>query len=342
MDKEKDERKIVYFPNVASKLAEKGMAALKEKKIQQAHEHFSQLLEIDPDHPQGHFGLVLSLVELGELTEASDRCEKMMQQGIGDYYDIFQVYISILVQLGKYQKVVTMIEAVLEEHQLPSNIAESLYQLLHFSRKMTGYDVASDDKHNDVQDEDPDMLIDYLESEQTEKQWLAIQKLSNVSEEIAIPAYLAYINATGKDPLLKSLVLQVLREKKLDQEVTIHKFGREISVNPSELTDIFIQEFSLSVKKKLSDHVEQENPVLFEMCMQIWWHYLFAISPFEAEPKNSSVWAAAVHIVASDINGESYTSQQIGSIYGVKPSEFEVPADRIKRIENQPFYRPFE
>lgn len=342
MDKEKEERKIVYFPNVAGKLADKGMAALKEKKVKQAHEHFSQLLEIDPEHPQGHFGLVLSLVEMGELTEASERCETMMQQGIGEYYDIFQVYISILVQLGKYQRVVTMIEAVLQENQLPSNIAESLYQLLHFSRKMTSYDIAEDEQYDAVHEEDAEMLINYLESEKTEKQWLAIQKLSNVSEEKSIPAYLTYINATGKDPLLKSLVLQVLREKKLDQEVTIHKFGREITINPSTMTDIFAQEFSLDVKKKLSDYVEQENPVLFEMCMQIWWHYLFAISPFEPEPKNSSVWAAAVHKVASDINGESYTNQEISNLYGVKSSEFEVPANRIKRIENQPFYRPFE
>ncbi|MFK3958223.1 tetratricopeptide repeat protein [Guptibacillus hwajinpoensis] len=342
MDKEKHERKIVYFPNVAGKLVEKGMAALKAKEIKEAHKHFSQLLEIEPDHPQGNFGMVLSLVEMGDLKEASERCETMMQQGIGDYYDIFQVYISILVQLGKYQKVVTMIEAVLQENQLPSNIAESLYQLLHFSRQMTSYDIDSDDEFETVQEEDADKLIAYLESDKTEKQWLAIQKLSAVNEKKSIPVYLTYLNATDKDPLLKSLVLQVLREKELNQEVIVHKFGREITVNPSELKDIFLQDFSLSVKSKLSHVVEQKNPALFEMCMQIWWHYLFAISPFEAEPSNSAVWAAAVHKVASEMNGEDLLNEELSDYYEVKPSEFEVAANRIMNIENQPFYRPFE
>ena len=342
MDKEKHERKIVYFPNVAGKLVEKGMAALKAKEIKDAHEHFSQLLEIEPDHPQGHFGMVLSLVELGELIEASERCEIMMQQGIGDYYDIFQVYISILVQLGKYQKVVTMIEAVLQENQLPSNIAESLYQLLHFSRQMTSYDLDPQHEDDAITEEDADKMIDYLESDKTEKQWLAIQKLSTVNEEKSIPVYLTYLNATDKDPLLKSLVLQVLREKELDQEVVVHKFGREIIVNPSQLKDIFLQDFSLSVKSMLSDVVEQENPVLFDMCMQIWWHYLFAISPFEAEPPNSAIWAAAVHKVASDLNGEMISTDELREYYHVKPAEFEVAANRIMNIENQPFYRPFE
>ncbi|WP_347549386.1 tetratricopeptide repeat protein [Pseudalkalibacillus hwajinpoensis] len=342
MDKEKHERKVVYFPNVAGKLVEKGMAALKAKEIKDAHEHFSQLLEIEPDHPQGHFGMVLSLVEMGELNEASERCETMMQQGIGDYYDIFQVYISILVQLGKYQKVVTMIEVVLQENQLPSSVAESLYQLLHFSRQMTSYDIDHHDDDGPIHEEDVEKLIEFLESDKTEKQWLAIQKLSSVNEEKSIPVYLTYLNATDKDPLLKSLVLQVLMEKELDQEVTVHKFGREIHVNPSKLEDIFLQEFSLSVKKKLSDIVEQENPVLFEMCMQIWWHYLFAISPFEAEPANSSIWAAAVHKVASGLNGEEMTYQELGDYYEVKPADFEVAANRIMNIEKQPFYRPFD
>ncbi|NNC27315.1 hypothetical protein HKX42_10560, partial [Salinisphaera sp. USBA-960] len=115
-----------------------------------------------------------------------------------------------------------------------------------------------------------------------------------------------------------------------------------IKVNPATLQDIFLQDFSLSVKSKLSDVVEQGNPALFEMCMQIWWHYLFAISPFEAEPSNSSVWAAAVHKVASEMNGEDVTNEDLRMYYEVKPSEFEVAANRIMNIENQPFYRPFE
>ncbi|MFP3359951.1 hypothetical protein R0K17_21780, partial [Planococcus sp. SIMBA_143] len=96
----------------------------------------------------------------------------------------------------------------LQENQLPPHIAESLYQLLHFSRQMTSYDLDSEADYDAGHEEDVDKLIDYLESDKTEKQWLAIQKLSTVDEQKSLPVYLTYLNATNKDPLLKSLVLQ--------------------------------------------------------------------------------------------------------------------------------------
>lgn len=56
------------------------------------------------------------------------------------YFTVLQVYMTILIQLKKYEEVKSTIEAVLEENQLPAESAEQFYKLLDFSRKMTDPD----------------------------------------------------------------------------------------------------------------------------------------------------------------------------------------------------------
>ncbi|TLS39207.1 tetratricopeptide repeat protein [Pseudalkalibacillus caeni] len=342
MDNNNDQEKgkVLYFPNLTQKLVEKGMAALKDKKYEEAYEHFNQLLEISPDHPQGHFGQVLCLVEFGRLTEAAERCEKMLNQDIGEYFDVMQVYISILVQLGKYQKVVTMIEAVLQENKMPPNIAESFYQLLHFSRKMTSYDFEDELIQDDEKGQDLQQLETYLQSEETEKQCIAIQKLSKSNDPLAYELYKEYLKDSGKDPLLKSMILQILREKNIDDNIMIHKFGKDLIINPSRLVDIFKQEFSVSVKEELASKVEHNNPTLYEMCIQVWWHYLFAITPFDADPPVKELWAAAIQKVGSEINGIEVIDEEIAEEYGIKVNELREAAGKIDRIEKQAFIDP--
>ncbi len=84
--------------------------------------------------------MAICFLELGELEEAESVCEKMLKEGYGHYFTVLQVYMTILIQLKKYEEVKSTIEAVLEENQLPAESAEQFYKLLDFSRKMTDPD----------------------------------------------------------------------------------------------------------------------------------------------------------------------------------------------------------
>src|SRR5690554_4819339 len=124
---------LILFPGLVTKLVEKGMASLKEKRYYDALNFFQQSTELEPSHDQARYGLVITNIELNRLEEAKEHCESMLREGIGSYYEILQVYVSLLVQLGDYKKVETLLEGVIQEEKLPHQMAESFYQLLDFA-----------------------------------------------------------------------------------------------------------------------------------------------------------------------------------------------------------------
>lgn len=327
--------KVVLFPGLVEKLVAKGMDALKEKKFPKACTFFEQALEIEPDHPQGRFGVALSLIEQSRLDEAKKVTEKMLKEDIGSYYDILQVHISLLVQLGQYDEVVSMLEGIIAEEKLPANLAESFYQLLHFSRQMEedGAKIEIDEDLNQA----PEELIHMLHFGAREKQLLAIQMLAKMSTIVFINAMKEFLINAQYDPVLKSIALQLLKEKNVDEEISIHKFGKEISLNITDLEDVFHEKFGKNTLEILAVHLENDNPSLFEMVSQTWWHYLFAIYPISPKPLDPSLWAAAIHRVGAEVIGIDWDDFELASQYEVVVDEMVACSAEIMKIEKETY-----
>lgn len=328
-----DRSNVVHFPNLSHKLVEKGMEALKNKHYRVSLRFFEQLLEMDPGHQQANLGKTINLVELGRLEEATHLCEKMLKEDIGDYFDVLQIYISILVQLGKYKKVVTMLEVVLEEDKLPPSLAESFYQLLEFSRKMC----ISQDVEEDVRSlrvEEPIERLADLESQNVEKQLVAIRQLGQKPRGESLSALKKFLRDENKHPILKSIILKMFVKHNVDETIYVHKFSKTVAVNPSLLKDRSDHVFSQNVQKQLSEVIEVNNPTLFHLCLQIWGHYRFAIYPLHPEPSNEFVWAAGLHYMGSQSLGLELPISTLAQTYAIKEEEILFAARKILTIEN--------
>ncbi|QOY33994.1 tetratricopeptide repeat protein [Anaerobacillus isosaccharinicus] len=334
-EQKKLQENVVLFPGVVEKLVGKGMEALKEKKFSDALSFFEQALEIDPDHPQGRFGVALSLIEQSRLDEAKAVTEKMLKEDIGSYYDILQVHISLLVQLGQYDDVVAMLEGIMGEEKLPANLAESFYHLLHFSRQMV-----DDGPLIDVTEEiqvPPEDLVHMLNTGVPEKQWLAIQMLGKLPGQVFFEAITQFLKTEEHDPVLKSMVLQLLKEKNIEEKVEIHKFGKIIIKNVSDLENVFHEKFGKDTLVLVSEHLESENPSLYEMISHVWWHYLFALYPISPEPLNTKLWAAAIHKIGGEMTGMDIDELQIAKQYHVDLEEMLQCSLKIMEIEQGAF-----
>lgn len=336
-EQQNNNEKVVLFPGVVEKLVAKGMEALKGKLFSEAHTYFQQSLQIEPDHPQGRFGLALSLIEQSRLEEAKEVTEKMLKEDIGNYYDILQVHISLLVQLGNYEEVVILLEAIIAEEKLPAKLAESLYHLLHFSRQMIGNDTKIEMEKGLT--EVPNELLHMLHSGSLENQWLAIQMLGKMSDDIFMEAVCNFLKDNQQDPVLKSIILQLMKEKKLKSIVEVSKFGRVLSINIENLEDVFHEKFGKDALSIVASKIENENPSLYEVISQICWHYLFAIYPLSPEPLNASLWAAALHKVGIDMAGfeEDFDELEIAHQYNVDVDEMLSCANKVIEIEQQAF-----
>lgn len=333
-DKNNEEAKIIPFPNLSDKLAEKGMEALQQKQFENSLQYFEQLLDLEPKHFQANFGKAISLVELGMLEEAAYLCEQMLKEGIGEYFEVLQVYASILVQLEKYETIVNTLEVVIQEEKLPPNAAEYFYQLLEFSRKM----VEANNKERAIHsltDSELKELNEALHGDQIEKQLFAINNLSRKPDKQSLNLLKNYLKDEEKDPVLKSIILQKLAEQNINEKIKIHKFSKEITVNPSNIKNTYEAPFSQHVIKLLGEKIENENPSLYDISLQIWSHYLFSLYPFKPNPLNENLWAAAVHFVSCRLNGFVVDPTEVSKKYNVENEQLMKCVHKIFEMEKQ-------
>lgn len=311
---------IIRFPNLTGRLLEKGMDSLKNRQYDESLSCFEQLLHSDPMHAQGNLGLVLSLVELGRLQEAKTRCDRMLKEGIGEYYDVLQIYLSILVQLSEYITVVSVIEAVLEEQKIPADKAETFYQLLQFSRKVIEQEGVPEVKINPeetVSRENPDFRIlkDMLQSERADSQWMAVQQLKKLGPELTVPLFESFLLDESKHSAVKSLILQYLKENEIYKIVKLEKYGQVKEVSIQELKDWNEHPFYKEVKALIQDELEQENPSLLDIALAVWKDYTLALYPFVPQPENKLLWFEASVIAASVLCGmEEYAENEDAEI----------------------------
>ncbi len=315
------------------------MSALKQKKFNESLNYFKQLIEMEPEHPQGNVGVVLSLVELGQLEEAKEKCDEILKKDIGDYYDVLQIYISILIQLGDYEEVVEILEAVIQEQSLPAQMAENFYQLLYFSRKMAEDDTEEhtedffEKKAEVISEAELKSLTTQLQSSDSKLQWKAVQSIEAVKHPVIKEELKKYLTYPDANPSLKTIVLQMMKDENISESVEIHKFGKKITIQTSELLDIPEGQFYRLVKKIVVHQLEQENPTLLEMAVQIWDHYLFMIYPFQPDPLNEQLWATAVLEVAHRLNGIEFDRNELQQAFSLDLDTVKEAAEKIFEIE---------
>ncbi|MFA9558641.1 tetratricopeptide repeat protein [Evansella sp. AB-rgal1] len=340
-----DDNNVILFPGLVSKLIEKGMSSLKEKKFYDALQYFQESTELEPTHPQARYGLVITNIELNRLTEAKKHCESMLREGIGQYYEVLQVYVSILIQLGDYQEVEVLLETVISEEKLPAKMAESFYQLLNFSRQMTKPSVENEEEPNFEETLEEvgkkEEWLHLLEQGELDQQWGAIQKLSQINSKDVEKAYKSFLLGDG-NPVLKSYILQMLKELNIKGTIEVHKFGETFTVDVDSLEDVFHEQFGTNVIKKLDEELGQDSPSLFEMVQQVWWHFLFALYPKAPKPTNESIWAASLHMLGTILMNDPQEVHEIAERYLVSEEEVTKAVQQMKEIESHLFMNSSE
>lgn len=294
------DKNVVYFPKLKERLVDKGMHALQIKDYHEAISFFEQLVEIDPEHPQGNIGMVLCLIELKSLTEAKERCEMILKQDIGDYFDTVQIYISILIQLGEYTKSKELIEVLFQEERVPPHLRENFEQILQFSEKMV-LNIEKDE--NRINSHEMKEIAAKLESNNREEQLAAIQEISHTDVVSLLSHIEKYLINPTADPINKTILLTIIKERSLVRKLDIHKFGKQIEIDIDALTDPFNHPFNIRVLNIVSDQLEQENPTLFELVKQLWWNYILSIYPSLPEPLDEKLWSFAILSAGYVLNG---------------------------------------
>ncbi|MBD8068877.1 tetratricopeptide repeat protein [Bacillus sp. PS06] len=342
-DKIHKEATVIQFPNLKERLIEKGLQSLKSKNYKDALSLLLQAQELAGEHDEIDLGIVLCLLELGELEEAKQRCKLMLHQDIGDYFNVLQVYLTILIQLRQYQEVKETIEAVLEEDQVPPQYAESFYQLLELSKKM----IHSGDELYKLEEESEEPITYtlseriqeiLLERDDRNEQAAFIHSIKEYSLHKDLELLKEFVSHPNKDPMMKTLLLQILMDQKVNEEIAVEKFGQVLHVIPATMGDILSDEYSMSVLRHLEDQLGNENPTLFEVTKEIWMRVLFVLFPFVPTEDSPSIWAAALHLYGYELHGIEIENAELEESYGVNVFQLKHVINKIQKIEEITYF----
>ena len=98
-----------------------------------------QAIQLDPFNSDSQMGLLLAYFDAGMVDKAKQLVGKMLFEGIGDYFEVMNLYLMLLVQVHKYDEVVSVLEELFVSEKIPKEQFENFNRLLHFSRRMLRY-----------------------------------------------------------------------------------------------------------------------------------------------------------------------------------------------------------
>lgn len=257
----------------------------------------------------------------------------MLLKGIGDYFQMVDLYLTVLIQLHQYQEIVTTIEALLDEREIPPDKHDHFLTLLQFSRRM-------------AESHEPQEEADWEEDQDSQVSELNLLSNDNINEKLLLIANLTdknirpyldeltdYLKFKEGHPFLKTLVLNLLKEQEIAQELIVEKFAISEKVVPAQLPEVREQLKMLEVKGLLAEQLENKNPGLFQNTLNMVERTFFISYPIELEPKSAESWAAAFDMLGREYMGMDPEISKIAGKYGAEISDLEKAREQIETIE---------
>lgn len=293
------DQKVIPFPNLGRRLLEKGLEYLQDKQFQQAVPLFEEALQMNNGDKDTYLGLLIAYFEVGRLDEAKQLAKEMLETGIGDYFEILDLYMMILIQLHHYEELKLLLEVLFEEREIPFEKREHLSQILELSRKMTTSDEKSDRDYVEISE--PITL--FTGELDLNEQMLIVAKLANENIRQYIQEVKEYLLSEKGHPFIKTMLLNILKEQEYNQEITVSKLDRQWTGIPIELPSLQSHPFMNEMINTLSNQIESENPSLFEHAKQMVERCFFILYPLDIENDDPIVWSTAFQFVVSNYFG---------------------------------------
>ncbi|MEI5905643.1 tetratricopeptide repeat protein [Bacillus spongiae] len=317
---------VVYFPHIKERLMEKGLDSLQQKKYKESAELLKEALQLGYDQPELYMALILALYESGQYDQARLYCKNLLQEGKGDYYEVIELYIMILIQLNEHEEVVLMLNALFEEQNVPLHKEDHFKQLLSISQKIVSGEQLKTAQEEQVQEEKGKLPL-FSGSFQEQ-----LVRIGELAERNIVPfrnELISYLSEEKAHPILQTMVLNVLREHQVNEEVQVVKLGESKKVNPANLTDVFDSSFYKQLLFFAEEMVEQQNPTLFELMKDVIDRHSFLMYPFPVLLPLEEV-AFAYYVYASELIGEN---GNIGEHTNVSEEVLSTHLRRIRELE---------
>ncbi|MBM7584869.1 tetratricopeptide (TPR) repeat protein [Bacillus pakistanensis] len=284
---------IIYFPGLKDRLFEKGLHALENQLLDEAIVLLNQAYEIDPNNGEVATAYTLSLYENRNYEEAKDICKQMLHSGLGDYFEVVDLYLMILIQLNEHREVIETIHALFEEKEVPFEKEDHFRKLLSFSEKVLKGKTDESMKEEFIHK--PSSEVPYLlKGKSLEEQTLILAQLVHQNIHPFLTELIDMLKDDHTHPFLKTMIFNVLREHGYDKDIKVSKFKMSYIGSPTPFKDVFETQFFNRVTAVIEDHLHSLNPTLGEQMIELLKRHCFLLYPFEIEKPYETVGLAYI------------------------------------------------
>lgn len=311
------------FPQTKERLIEAAFTALEAKQYKEALRFLRAAEQLGDGSFPIRLGLAVCCYELGDYDEAEWRLAALLDEQPNNG-ELLQMYVALLLQTNRYREAETFIRSALRRQTLPVSLREQLRQLLRFSEKMNVRPLPPAEWKR---------VKRLLESEDIAEQMQLIKQLEKEDIAPVLSLLSQYLSEPKKSPIAKTMLLRLLTVKQIDETVTVEKFGQRIDVVPSALNEQAETEFASTLLRLLEQRLTAESPSLYETAAEIWLRYAYILYPFPPEPADADVWLAALHWMASRLQGMDADMSMLAARYGVAVEEMAKLCKKLNEIE---------
>lgn len=270
---ENSKGEIVLFPKWREKLREKGLEAVRHQQYEEAIESLEPLFHYREADDEVITGLLISWVGTGEYVQAEEVCLNRMKVSESAYFQYLHIYITILFHEGKYRELMTLVEEVLEQEDLPGEVRTQLWQM---------YNVSKDIEDSHQKEEQEYLMEEWQEAingQQIEKQYSILMKLKSFDPAPLMETFRGYLTDEETHPVIKTAIILWFQSHGVEESTSIHKFGKTISIVPVEIGSPSTHYIVKHLELRLT-HIEQEHPIMYDIIVTMLHRYIYIRYPF--------------------------------------------------------------
>lgn len=282
---------IILFPGTRDKLLRQMENELKNGNFINALNITDELLTNQFHCKNVYVTRLNCLIQLKQLDEAEQLCEHLMESAKNFYEHYFEYYLFILFELNKFH---ILMEAYEKANKMISVRSEHREQLDTF------YKLAI--QMNDVEINKWSQQLEQARKEQNYVlQWQIINKLQQINNN-PNKWLISLLEEEKVHPVVKTKIIMWLKEVSNNNEVKVEKFGKVMKFIPKKLLHFKQQEGYIIVKKSLQQ-VEQKDPSLYRLALQLLNHYYYVMYPMLISKKDADFISEAIlAIIKTDLN----------------------------------------
>lgn len=276
---------------------------------------------------------LVCLIGLKEYRQARAEGAWAKENAQDTYYDVVSMYVTALKELGDFEEAIRILIEELSMPYIPYEyeiMFNTAYDEVLLEKQEAQYQVESKNQIFSIEE-----IAQILKNKECNEDlmYMALDQLQQLNIRMILNVVRDYLLDPSKHFFAKTLLLEILIDQQVDEELEVEKLGQYYSVNPYYMPLVLSQDVYQGTVKYLQNYLEDDNPSLYEQCVEFLEFALYALYPREIYEDEYNILAGSLHYYIASLQNIEITIEDIEVMYYCDESEIHQYINLLKKIE---------